>query len=142
MSKNLLFFADFAKKCQQLPKKNKLNVRAFIRRGNLKKMRVFFSREKFQKSEYYCEHFKFGEDFGCEHFKILVIKKQVRRSFSRLQKARKKNLWVTLYEITCYLLSPKVTCCKTSISLVLLKGNAFFVQNSNKNLLDVPFCTQ
>jgi len=51
-----------------------------------------FKREKkIQKSEYFCEHLKFGEDFRLEHYKILVIKKRVKRSFSRLKKARKKK---------------------------------------------------
>ena len=63
----------------------------FLREETSKIVRVFFSREKFRKSEYFCEHFKFGEDFGREHFKILVIKKRVKRSFSRLKKARKKK---------------------------------------------------
>ena len=54
-------------------------------------VRAFFSREKLQKCEYFSEYPKFGEDFEREHFKILVIKKRVKRSFSKVEKARKKK---------------------------------------------------
>ena len=55
-------------------------------------VRAFFSREKLQKCEYFSEYPKFGEDFEREHFKFLVIKKRVKRSFSKVEKARKKKV--------------------------------------------------
>ena len=61
----------------------------------------FIGEKKIVKSEYICaicEHLKLREDFWREHFKILVIKKRVKRLFSRSKKAReKKNLWLHLY---------------------------------------------
>ena len=63
----------------------------FLREETSKLVGVFLSRENFRKGEYFCEHPKFGEDFGREHFKNLVIKKRVNRSISKLKKARKKK---------------------------------------------------
>ena len=59
-------------------------------------VRAFFSREKLQKCEYFSEYPKFGKDFEREHFKILVIKKRVKRSFSKVEKARKKKTYVNI----------------------------------------------
>ena len=73
-----------------------MKLRVFSREEISKIMRVLFSREKNRKCEYFSEHPKFSEDFGREHFKILVTKKRVNRSFSTLEKARKKKTYVDI----------------------------------------------
>ena len=60
----------------------------FLRDETSKLVGIFLSREIYRKSEYFCEHPKFGEDFGREHFINMVIKKQVNRSISKLKNAR------------------------------------------------------
>ena len=63
----------------------------FVREETSKIERAIYWRENFRKSEHFCEHQKFGEDFWGEHFNILVFRKRVKRLFSRLKKARKKK---------------------------------------------------
>ena len=63
----------------------------FLREESSKIVRLFFSREKILKSEYFCEHQNIGENFLREYFKSFVIKKRVKRSYSRLKKVRKKT---------------------------------------------------
>ena len=91
--KCLLIFVHSAVECDYPKKKLKKKwiCEYFSREEISEIMRVLFSREKNLKCEYFSEHPKFSEDFGREHFKILVTKKRVNRSFSTLEKARKKK---------------------------------------------------
>ena len=115
MSKNLLFFALSAKDCgcqkksaivKVISAENIERVWSFfigdkinwmceysLREETSKIVRVFLLRENYRKSEYFCEHPKFGEDFGREHFKFSVIKRRVNQSFSISKKARKKKTY-------------------------------------------------
>ena len=78
----------------------------FAREETSKIERAIYWRENFRKSEHFCEHQKFGEDFWREQFNILVFKKRVKRQFSRFKKARKKKtydpqkirfFWINIY---------------------------------------------
>ena len=58
-------------------RKKKLMCEYFLREETSKIVRVFQSREKFRKSEYFCKHPKLCEDFGREHFNFFVIKRRL-----------------------------------------------------------------
>ena len=90
MSKILPVCAQFAKNFEYR-KKNRIKGAIFFGRGLKKKIRVFFSREKIRKSEYFCEHLKVGEDFRFEYFKFLDTKKRVKQSSSRMKKRGEKK---------------------------------------------------
>ena len=66
----------------------------FVHEEISNKCEYFIGEKKIVKASIFvdfCEHLKFREDFWREHFKILVIKKRVKRLFSRSKKARKKK---------------------------------------------------
>ena len=63
----------------------------FVREETSQIERAIYWRLNFLKSEHFCEHTKFGENFWCEYFKILVLKKRVKRLFPRSKKSREKK---------------------------------------------------
>ena len=67
------FLANFASESesQKCDGKNEINVRVFYTQGNSKIVRGFYSKEKFRKSEYFCEHRKFIGGFLARAFQNL-----------------------------------------------------------------------